>query len=299
MPAPVRPLAGRLAALGARSMVGATLLSLALALVVASGADDGLSLPDTRAASSEAALVTEVEAVIHDLNGDFGVSVYSFKDGRVLGVNSDRQFSAASLYKLLVAYHVYREAERGAISMDDPITILADDLVSSEPGDDVEEGREYTVGDALHDMITWSSNASALALVRVSGGWDAVVEDANALGVPVQTQDEEFFITPSGLANFYQRLVAGSLLDRPFSDEFMQLLLDQQKNDRIPAMLPPGTSVAHKTGELDNSRNDAGIVFGPRSAYVIVLMANGADADSAVQAEAEISRLVYDNLQGH
>ena len=37
-------------------------------------------------------------------------------------------------------------------------------------------------------------------------------------------------------------------------------------NDRIPAGVSEGIPVAHKTGDLEGVRNDAGIVFAPDSA---------------------------------
>jgi Beta-lactamase enzyme family len=47
----------------------------------------------------------------------------------------------------------------------------------------------------------------------------------------------------------------------------LTLLEAQQENDRLPAKLPSGTVVAHKTGELDGVRNDAGIIHSSRLDY--------------------------------
>jgi beta-lactamase class A len=43
----------------------------------------------------------------------------------------------------------------------------------------------------------------------------------------------------------------------------LNLLLSQKLNERIPALLPPGVPVAHKTGTMpgDGVHNDAGIIF--------------------------------------
>ncbi len=46
---------------------------------------------------------------------------------------------------------------------------------------------------------------------------------------------------------------------------------DQRINNRLPAGLPAGTSIAHKTGDLDGYVHDAGIVYGPKTDYLIVM----------------------------
>jgi beta-lactamase class A len=74
------------------------------------------------------------------------------------------------------------------------------------------------------------------------------------------------------------------------------LLVQQTSNDRLPAMLPAGVIVAHKTGELPGVRNDGGIVRCPGESYIIVVMSRDGDPDEEVEAEANISQMVYDAL---
>jgi beta-lactamase class A len=72
------------------------------------------------------------------------------------------------------------------------------------------------------------------------------------------------------------------------------LLLSQTVNDRIPALLPAGTRVAHKTGNWSNATHDAGIVFSPAGSYVIVVLTDyGYNVDGASRI-ARLSRTVYD-----
>lgn len=52
------------------------------------------------------------------------------------------------------------------------------------------------------------------------------------------------------------------------------ILQQQQFNTALPAGVPPGTAVAHKTGSITRLHHDAGIVFGPRP-YVLVLLVRG------------------------
>jgi Beta-lactamase enzyme family len=60
--------------------------------------------------------------------------------------------------------------------------------------------------------------------------------------------------------------------------------LAQEFNSGIPAGLPPGTRVAHKTGSITKIAHDAALVFDPDgSSYVLVVLTRG----FAKEAEAE------------
>jgi hypothetical protein len=77
----------------------------------------------------------------------------------------------------------------------------------------------------------------------------------------------------------------------------VDLLLAQRVNDRLPAHLPPGTRVAHKTGNLDGIVHDVGIVYAPGAPFVIALLAEDAwDYGPVAEAQAALTRAVYDHL---
>jgi beta-lactamase class A len=74
-----------------------------------------------------------------------------------------------------------------------------------------------------------------------------------------------------------------------------QILLAQEFNDKIPAGLPAGIRVAHKTGEITAHSHDAAIVYPPgRSPYVLVVLTRGIqDGAKASKLIADISSIVY------
>jgi hypothetical protein len=75
----------------------------------------------------------------------------------------------------------------------------------------------------------------------------------------------------------------------------LALLRAQTENDRLPKLLPPGVVIAHKTGELDDVRNDAGVIFTPRGPVICAVLTNDqSDVDAATTAIAQEGRLVYD-----
>jgi hypothetical protein len=75
------------------------------------------------------------------------------------------------------------------------------------------------------------------------------------------------------------------------------MLAAQQHADRLPAPLPLGVRVAHKTGELPNLRNDAGIVYTPSGAYLFAAMIQDAPTEAAARTGiVDLSRAAYDAL---
>jgi beta-lactamase class A len=71
----------------------------------------------------------------------------------------------------------------------------------------------------------------------------------------------------------------------------------QRLNTAIPAGLPEGTTVAHKTGEITRIHHDFGIVTAADGTrYVLALMVRGLDSrDSSAALMADLARIVYDH----
>lgn len=70
----------------------------------------------------------------------------------------------------------------------------------------------------------------------------------------------------------------------------------QQINDRLPAQLPEGTRVAHKTGNLGFITHDAGIVWNKAGdPIVVVAMTWDVWEEEAVELIQDLGSLVYAN----
>jgi beta-lactamase class A len=98
----------------------------------------------------------------------------------------------------------------------------------------------------------------------------------------------------------FRTLAEGKAISRAASDEMIAILAAQEHNDGIPAGLPPGTKVAHKTGSITAISHDAGLVFRPDGTeYVLVVLTRGfPKGDDADQVIAALSRIVWENRPG-
>ena len=171
-----------------------------------------------------------------------------------------------------------------------------------------------TVYTQLQAMITLSDNAATNTLIALLGGGDetkgmAAVNDwCRRQGYTV-TRLNRLMLEENGLQNYtdagecarlLQGIYQGTLVSESASAEMLNLLLQQKVNDRLPALLPTGTQVAHKTGNLTGrSIGDVGIVYTPAGDYLLCVIGNDVPDDAAArEAIAQLSRTVYGLVTG-
>ena len=114
------------------------------------------------------------------------------------------------------------------------------------------------------------------------------VEDAKAFQAGLNNTT-----TARALARLLQAIAAGEAVD-PASSRAMSAILERQLfNDGIPAGLPPGTRVAHKTGDITRIQHDAAIVYAPRPFVLVVLTRGIAEQKESYALIAGIARQLY------
>src|SRR6188474_96099 len=77
--------------------------------------------------------------------------------------------------------------------------------------------------------------------------------------------------TARDLATLLAAIERGQAASPASTKAMRSILLAQELNQEIPAGLPPGTPVAHKTGQISSVLHDAAIIYPPgRAPYVLV-----------------------------
>lgn len=100
--------------------------------------------------------------------------------------------------------------------------------------------------------------------------------------------------TAEDMAWLYTLLLRGEVIAPEVSQEMLDLLAAQEVNDRIPAYLPGGTVVAHKTGNLDGLVHDAGVIYAPAGPIIVVVLTEDIDEDVAIDMIAQIALAAYE-----
>lgn len=207
-----------------------------------------------------------------------------------------REHYAASTMKLSLVIAAYRLADAGRLDLDQPIAVH-DEFVSttgtatfsidraedSDPEPWRRVGSEVALRWLCHRAIVRSSNlATNIVLEHV--GVEAVTETLAHVGAtssvvsrgiedaPARAAGLDNVVTAADLGVTLQALAAGTAASTAACGEILAVLAAQQVNDAIPAGLPPGTRVAHKTGEVEGVSHNAGIVYPPDAPpYVLAI----------------------------
>ena len=171
-------------------------------------------------------------------------------------------------------------------------------------------GKMMRVDELAYHMITTSSNLATNLLLGVIGP-DAVNRTLRELdveeGIELRrgVEDELAFekginnmVTANGLLRILVMLAEGKAFSPALSRRMMDILHGQEFNQGIPALLPKGARVAHKTGEISTIAHDAGVVYLPkRKPYVLVILTEWDPAASGrSRTIAGISHAIYQFL---
>src|SRR5207244_12676765 len=157
-------------------------------------------------------------------------------------------------------------------------------------------GFRLTLAEALEAMIPSAGNGAGLALSHILGGSniDATLTKAGMPDFHVAFDDSEDNVaTPHAIGTFFTLLAKRQLISPAASDRMLARLERQQINNRLPAQLPPGVVVAHKTGNLAGLTHDAGIIYTKSGPRVVVAMTWDALDEDAANFISSIGSLVY------
>jgi len=247
------------------------------------------------AAASTADLVIQVDGLVKAFPGDTGVYIADPLVPQSLYTHdADVSFIAASIYKLGILVDVESLVDSGALKYSDTIEIQPEDI--TDDGSYEVAGTVMTVDEALEAMITVSDNGTALEFWRSLGpdNINAVLQKLGLADFHIATDDnDDNTVTARVVGQLFTLLAQRKLVSAAASDRMLARLERNQINDRLPAELPGGTIVAHKTGNLGFATHDAGIIYTPSGARVVVGLTANTDEEEAVHFLGGLGALVY------
>ena len=272
------------------------------------------------AAQSRDSLLQKIETRIAQDSGAYaGVAYIDLGSSDTLFVNPDSSFHAASTMKVPVMIELFRRANTGSFRMDQGLMMvnqfasLADGSpYSLDVGSDSDSSLYHHIGERvrvdslLRLMITRSSNFATNTLITLVGA-DAVTKTMRVLGarriqVRRGVEDGKAFqaglnntTTARDLAIIMRAIEDGKAAPPDATQQMLAIMLAQEFNEKIPAGLPPGIRVAHKTGDITAVSHDAAIVYPPgRQPYVLVVLTRGiTDGAKSAKLIADISSMVF------
>jgi len=275
------------------------------------------------AAEPSPALAERIDALAAAHKGKVAVAMKHLGTGETYFRNADDVMPTASLIKLAVMAEVYFQAGVGKVKLDDMVTLTKDEMV---PGsgiltDHFSPGARFSLRDAMHLMIVYSDN-TATNLVLDKVGIKCVNERMAGLGLKETRVNAKVFkgsttsvdpartkqyglgsTTAREMLTLLELLDKGELVSADASKAMIEHLKKCEDKDKFPRFLPKGVTVAHKTGSVNESRTDAGLLLFNGGPVALVVLTNQ-NADKSWTPDnagnklcADIARAVVQHYQ--
>ena len=250
---------------------------------------------------TQSGLAKVVQESLAGTQGTYGVAIKNLKTDESFYANEHRVFESGSLYKLWVMGVVFNQIENGTVKegeiLSDNIAQLNTDFgVPLDVAELTDGGISLSVADALNQMITISHNYAAFLLtkkVKLASLQPFLIQNGfkeSKVGVNGNSPTT----TASDMSLFLEKLYKGELASSSSTIKMLALLKKQELNEALPKYLPSEIAVAHKTGDIDLFKNDAGIVYVPNGDYIIVVLSESPYPYGAEERIAQLSKAVYD-----
>ena len=258
--------------------------------------------PDVRTSAS--LNLTQARAEIDALIAASGAEVavawrpLDAKPGEEILISPTLRFHAASTMKVPVMIELFRQVSVRKLKLDDKVVVTnqftsiqdgSPYVLSASEDSDGEVykamGKKLSYRQLIEAAITVSSNLATNILIEHLGARNiqATADTLGGSGMQVLrgVEDQKAFDAGKnnstdalGLLALFEAIGKGKAVSAKASAEMLEILKRQKFNDGIPAGLPPGTVMAHKTGTITRIHHDAGIVYAARP-YVLVILTRG------------------------
>lgn len=271
-------------------------------------------------AHSRDSLVERIQSrIAQEPRAQVGLAYIDLASGDTLFLNADSSFHAASTMKVPVMIELFRRSSTGSFGMDQRLMLVNQfaSIVDGSPyaldlNSDSDTTLYHRIGDRvsidtlLRLMITRSSNFATNTLIALVGA-ENVNRTMRSLGAKrIQVlrgvEDGKAFdkglnntTTARDLALILRSIETGRAASPAATRAMREILLAQEFNERIPAGVPRGIRVAHKTGEITAHSHDAAIVYPPgKRPYILVVLTRGiTDGTRSSKLISDLSALIY------
>jgi len=245
----------------------------------------------------------DLKKIITDSVGDafpqYSIVVKDLQNDFSLQINENIIFTGASINKLFIFGALYYLVQKGEIDPDKKIVIQKDDVQDYGTGSIRYDpaGTAYSIKTLAQLMMQKSDNTAAYILGRHVIGMDKIQQLIESWGI-TQTDMENNKTSNADVARLMEKIYREKIANKALTIEMLSFLKNGAIEDRIPALLPKGTIIYHKTGNGIGFLHDAGIVVGPKTTYYIGMFTGDVQNEKeTIQKLATLSRQIYDFIK--
>lgn len=255
--------------------------------------------------SAEKELEARIAPLVKEHKGKVAVAVKNLKTGEEFYLNADERMPTASLIKLPIMVETHWQDAEGKVKFDATITLGKDDKV---PGSGIltnhfSDGATFPLRDSVRLMIVFSDNTATNLVLDKIGipstnarmeklGFKSTRINAKVYKGSTTSIDPEATkkyglgsTTAKEMVQLLELIEAGKVVSPEACKEMLKTLKACDDKEKMTRLLPPGTVVAHKTGSVNATKTDAGIIY----------LKSGPVALCVLTDENEDKRWVIDN----
>lgn len=277
-----------------------------------------MTAKDDASSTGEAvALVERVAALLDPLGGQTtfaarrvrptrsrSAAIASDSGATAVAIRADDELPAASLAKIPIAIELFRRADLGQVGLDERLDTSGEPRVGGGGVlDYLDPQVQLTVSDLCFLMLAVSDNTVANFLLGLVGMGEVnhTLERLHLehtrlarrfMDVAARAAHRENVTSAADMVTLLSLLRSGAI---PGAKRMCEMLAAQQCADDLAAWLPEGAELAHKTGSLDDTFHDAGILTGPAGVSIFCVLTSGQrDIPAARIAVGHALRALWD-----
>lgn len=283
--------------------------------------------------TAETRLIAQFQRFASLTDGTVGIVVRDLGTGETLSLNGDTLFPMASSYKVAVAGRIFAMVDAGALTLEDqlaspagPVSVAtlldlmltrsdndATDLLVARAGGPTAV-HQWVAGLGIRGLRVDSNTADllyrAMGLAPQPGNFhrnvaaamaaDPALRERDAHDIPniAFARDPRDTATPTAMTDLVAAIRTGKALSGRSTVALLSIMERCRTGKaRLPGMLPPGTLVAHKTGSLNGTGNDTGVISLPDGrlfAITVFVMQDHKGHATRDRIMAEAARASYD-----
>jgi beta-lactamase class A len=279
--------------------------------------------PAAPAADNDKDLEARIAPLVKAHKGKVAVAVKNLKTGEEFYLSADEAMPTASLIKLPVMVEAYWQADEGKVKLDTTLTLKKDDKVQGSGilTQHFSDGATFPLRDAVRLMIVFSDN-TATNLVLDQIGLPSTNTRMAKLGLKETRINAKVFradtridqergkkyglgsTTAREMVQLLELIEAGKVVSPEACKEMLKTLKACDDKEKMTRFLSPETVVAHKTGSVNASKTDAGIIYLKSGPVALCVLTDGNEdqrwvTDNAAQVLiAKIAKEVHDHFGG-
>ena len=259
----------------------------------------------------------EVAEIVRRHGGRVGVSLTSGsgEENGNFNIQSEERFAMCSVFKWVLAAAILQAVDQGKLKVAQEISYTKADLLEYAPVTEMHVAKgKMTVGDLCSAAVSVSDNTAANLLLPLIGGPAGLTAFVRALGDTitrfdrneptlndVTDKDERDTTTPAAMTQLLKTVFTGTVL-KPASLSLLKdwMVATTTGKNRIPAGVPAGYVVGHKTGTAHTHANDVAVIWpgADKPPMFLSIFTTGGTLDDAGRDKviADLTRVIFETL---